>query len=101
MAAAFGTALVVGASSGIGEAMVRRLAREGTMVAAVARREVELQRIASECGGKARVYRHDVKDYGEAPALFDRIVADLGGLDLFVYCAGIMPRVDEGEYSFA
>lgn len=100
MAEAFGTALVVGASSGIGEAIVHQLVREGTTVAAVARRLPELERIAAGAGGKVRPYAHDVRDFAATPALFDRIVADLGHLDVLIYNAGIMPRVEEGEYNF-
>jgi NAD(P)-dependent dehydrogenase (short-subunit alcohol dehydrogenase family) len=97
----FSTAIVVGASSGIGEAMVRKLAQGGTRVAAVARRQGELDRIAAAAGPNVRVYAHDVRDYDATPALFDRIVADLGGCDLFVYNAGVMPAVGESEYDFA
>jgi decaprenylphospho-beta-D-erythro-pentofuranosid-2-ulose 2-reductase len=100
MAASFSTAIIVGASSGLGEAMVRKLAKEGTRVAAVARRASELDRIAAECGANVRVYPHEVRDYDATPALFDRIVADLGGCDLVVYNAGVMPRVEESEYDF-
>lgn len=100
MAVEFGTAVVVGASSGIGEAMVRQLAREGTKVAAVARRLDQLERIATECGPEVRAYAHDVKDFASAPALFDLIVTDLGSVDLLIYNAGVMPRVEEGEYNF-
>lgn len=98
--AAFATALVVGASSGIGEALVRQLAREGTTVAAIARRGDHLEKIAAENPGKVRAYVHDVTDFSSTPALFDRIVADLGQLDLIIYNAGVMPRVEEGEYNF-
>lgn len=100
MAQAFGTALVVGASSGIGEAMVRQLAREGTVVAAVARRTGHLEKLATECGGKVHAYTHDVKQFNGTAALFDQIVADLGHLDVLIYNAGVMPRVEEGEYNF-
>lgn len=101
MASSFGTALVIGASSGIGEAIVRQLVREGTTVAAVARRGELLERLAAESGGKVRPYVHDVKDYAATPGLFDTIVADLGQLDLLIYNSGVMPRVEEGEYNFA
>ncbi len=97
----FRTALIVGASSGIGEAIVRRLVRDGTRVAAVARRKAELDRVAQECGGdKVVPYQHDVRDFDAAPPLYDRILADFDGLDLVVYNAGVMPRVEESEYDF-
>ncbi len=100
--AAFRTAAVIGASTGIGAEMVRQLAAEGVRVAAVSRRLPELEALQAACGGpeKVLVYAHDVKNYDEAPGLFDRIVADLGGLDCLIYNAGIMPRVEESEYNF-
>lgn len=100
MAGSFSTAIVVGASSGIGEAMVRQLAAAGTRVAAVARRRDRLDGLAAECGEKVVPYVHDVRDFGSAPGTFDRIVADFGSVDLLIYNAGVMPRVEEGEYNF-
>ena len=100
MAQSFSTALVVGASSGIGEQLVRQLASSGVRVAALARREVELARIAAGADGKVLTYVHDVRDYDAAPALFDRIAADLGGIDLVIYNAGVMPGVEEHEVDF-
>jgi decaprenylphospho-beta-D-erythro-pentofuranosid-2-ulose 2-reductase len=100
----FQCAIVVGASSGIGEAMARRLAEGGAKVALVARRKEELDRIAhalDSTGERVRSYAHDVTEYDETPALFERIVADLGGLDCIVYASGAMPAVVESEYSFA
>ena len=93
-------AIVVGASSGIGEAMARRLAAQGAEVALVARRHDELERVAAairSTGGKAHVHVHDAAQSGEAAPLFDEIVARLGGLDCLVYAAGTMPELAEGE----
>lgn len=99
-------AIVVGASSGIGEAVARRLASEGVRVALVARREEEL---AAVCGSIAAathetraVYRvHDVTDGDAVPALWDSIEREIGAVDLVVFAAGIMPSVGETEYTFA
>ncbi len=95
-------AVVVGASSGIGAALVGRLAREGHRVAAVARRESELNQL---CGSinrdhpdRAIPFVHDVCDVDGARGVFDQIVRRLDGLDVVVYCAGVMPRVGEDEY---
>ncbi len=98
-------AIVVGASSGIGAALVRQLAREGYRVAALARREGELRALAREleadsasAGGAVLVRAHDVARPAGVPALFEELVRALGGLDLLVYAAGIMPPIGEREY---
>src|SRR5262245_36147285 len=87
--------IVVGASSGIGEAIAVELAASGAHVALIARREAELARVAAAIAaggrGSAAVYTHDVTDYASAPALFRRIVEEMGGLDVLVYSSGVMP----------
>lgn len=98
-------AIVLGASSGIGEALVRRLAAEGYRVAALARRKERLDALAAECaadcartGGAVLAVAHDVLDTDEVPELFERLARELGGLDLFVYATGVMPKVELDEY---
>jgi len=101
-------AIVIGASSGIGAALVRRLALQGYTVAALARREEELHSLAKSVNAncpedtetRVLVYGHDVNDTDVVPLLFQDIVRDLGGLDLIVYVAGIQPMVDANEYNF-
>jgi NAD(P)-dependent dehydrogenase (short-subunit alcohol dehydrogenase family) len=102
MSRTFTKAVVVGASSGIGESIAKRLSASGASVALVARRKSELDRVKEGLVHRetAHVYAHDVSNFDEVPELFDRIVEDLGGLDLIVYAAGVMPKLDEGEYSF-
>lgn len=102
-------AIIVGASSGIGAALLRRLAFSGYNVAGVARRGDELQAICDAInanlppgsGPAALAYEHDVTDYESVPDLFQQIVTDLGGLDLIVYAAAAQPAVDLHEYNFA
>jgi NAD(P)-dependent dehydrogenase (short-subunit alcohol dehydrogenase family) len=69
-------------------------------VGAVARRADALQGLAAEAPARIRPYAHDVRRYDEVPALFQTICRDLGGLDLVVYTAGVMPRVEPDEYDF-
>ncbi len=98
----FKRCIVVGASSGMGEAIARQLCREGATVALVARRADELARLKGEiaaAGGKALVFPHDVRDYQAVEALFQQITAHMEGLDLMVYAAGVMPLIEPDEYS--
>lgn len=99
-------AIVIGASSGIGAALVGRLAAHGYRVAALARREEPLQSLADRLSSMfpaatVLTYAHDVTDYDAVPALFEQIVRELGGLDLIIYAAAVQPRVDLQEYDFA
>jgi len=89
-----GHAIIVGASSGIGAALARQLAAEGYDLALLARRENLLKELCSEINAKAGETRavyfvHDVSNCAEVPGLLQKIIADLGGLDLFIYDAGI------------
>lgn len=97
MSATVRKAIVVGASSGIGAAIARRLRDQGAEVAILGRRRPELEAVA---GGDMKVYVHDAERADEVPALWEQIVADLGGCDTLVYAAGVMPSLAEGEFSF-
>ena len=99
-------AIVVGASSGIGAALTRRLAVEGYHVAAVARSEDKLARICEEADravGEPRVFPvvHDVTDTDSVETAYQEAVDRLDGLDLIVYCAGVMPEVGPDEFDIA
>jgi len=93
-------AIVIGASSGIGEQIVRQLVIDGTKVAAVARRADRLDKLAEDYPGQVLTVPHDVTHYSDVPGLFQEITKQLGGLDLIVYAAGVMPEVTEHEYPF-
>jgi NAD(P)-dependent dehydrogenase (short-subunit alcohol dehydrogenase family) len=97
-----GRALVVGASSGLGAALVRALVSDGYRVAALARRAGELERLREKCGSERVLARaHDVRRPEEVPAVFEALVRELGGLDLVVYAAGIMPKIGPSEFDTA
>jgi short-subunit dehydrogenase len=94
-------AIVIGASSGLGAALVRHLARQRYTVAAVARREAELAALRDAVGREAVCpYVHDVTETDQVPLLFDQITRDLGGLDLIIYVAAVQPPVALHEYNF-
>jgi len=88
-------AIVVGASSGIGLELVKQLSASGCKVAGVARRAERLEGFAN-----VLAFRHDVTRFEEVPGLFQEITGQLGGLDLIVYAAGVMPAVGAQEFSF-
>lgn len=100
MSSKFKQAIIIGASSGIGAELARQLAGQGCMVALVARRESELKKLAQEIGEKSKIYPHDVTSYEQVPSLFQQITRDLGGVDLIIYSAGVMPAIAEDEYTF-
>ncbi|MDX6720266.1 MAG: uncharacterized protein QOJ63_2520 [Solirubrobacteraceae bacterium] len=81
-------ALVTGASSGIGEATARRLAREpGARLILVARREERLRALADELGG-ATVIAADLTQAGAPQRIAAIVEREHGRLDLLVNNAG-------------
>ncbi len=85
------TALITGASSGIGRLLALRLAREGARVALVARREAELRQLATdieEGGGQALVLPCDVAERTGVFACAEQAVRAFGGIDVLVNNAG-------------
>ncbi|MDQ3940143.1 MAG: SDR family NAD(P)-dependent oxidoreductase, partial [Actinomycetota bacterium] len=85
------TAVITGASAGIGAATARRLAKEGFDVVLGARRLDRLQEIAAECGGRAVTL--DVRDANS----IDAFVASLERVDVLVNNAGMALGLDRLE----
>lgn len=95
-------AIVVGASSGIGAELVRVLVDDGFDVVALARREQTLKELFQEVNSErvcVSTIAHDVSDTDAVPAVFRQATEILGGLDLLVYVAGVMPRVGPDEWA--
>jgi short-subunit dehydrogenase len=83
-------AVVTGASSGIGEATARLLARRGWHCVLIARREDVLRRLASELGADVEVC--DVGDREAVAATTARVLERYPEVDLLVNSAGILAR---------
>jgi NAD(P)-dependent dehydrogenase (short-subunit alcohol dehydrogenase family) len=85
------TALVTGASSGIGEATARLFAREGARVVVTARRAGPLEALVAEIqrdGGEAVAVPGDIRDESLARTLVETAVGRFGGLDIAFNNAG-------------
>lgn len=82
------TALVTGAGSGIGRAVAVALARNGWKVALAGRRLRQLEETAQEAGAGCIPMQCDTTDEAAVDALFGRIAAELGRLDLLFNNAG-------------
>ncbi|TCT09303.1 short-subunit dehydrogenase [Tepidamorphus gemmatus] len=87
--AAWTTAWVIGASSGLGREIARQLAARGVSVAASARRADALEVLTRDSGGAIRPYPLDIVDTSAVRAVADRIEQDLGTPDLVVQAAAV------------
>ena len=84
------TAVITGASSGIGAATARALAAAGYHVALLARRVDRITALADELGNGAIAIEADVTDRDALVAAAERVKAELGGADVLVNNAGVM-----------
>jgi NAD(P)-dependent dehydrogenase (short-subunit alcohol dehydrogenase family) len=85
------TAIVTGASSGIGYASARLFAREGANVIVTARRSDALNALVTEIetdGGRAVAVAGDIRDEALARTLVDTAIRQFGGLDIAFNNAG-------------
>jgi short-subunit dehydrogenase len=83
------TAIVTGASSGIGLCVAKALAREGMNLVLAARSGDKLERAAAEIGGQAVAMPTDVADVADLNRLVDRTLATFDSIDVLVNNAGI------------
>ncbi|WP_200980176.1 3-oxoacyl-[acyl-carrier-protein] reductase [Echinicola sp. 20G] len=87
------TALITGASKGIGRAIAIKYAQEGANVAFTFLSSVEkgqaLEKELAEFGIKAKGYRSDASNFSAAEELVSDVVKEFGSLDILVNNAGI------------
>lgn len=87
--------VVTGASSGLGEAVARRLGACGAKLVLGARRLERLEALAAEImadGGEVRILKTDVTDPAQVQMLVDEAVTAFGGLDVMINNAGLMAQ---------
>ena len=85
--------VVTGAGRGLGTLLVHAFSQAGAAVALVARTERELKAVAETLPGPNLVLCGDVSDEDFNEAVADAVVAEWGGLDVWIGNAGISPVV--------
>lgn len=100
-------ALITGASSGIGRKVAQAYVQAGADVAIAARNVEALERIAGELAadgaGKVVPIRCDVTRPDQVTVMVDRVIAELGGIDIAVCNAGVIdvvPMLDMSPEEF-
>ena len=88
------TALITGASRGIGRAIAMKMAKNGANVAIVyAGNEAAAKdtcEAVKELGVKAEIYCCDVSNFDSTKTLVQKVIDDFGGIDILVNNAGIV-----------
>ncbi|HYH56198.1 MAG TPA: 3-oxoacyl-[acyl-carrier-protein] reductase [Anseongella sp.] len=101
------TALITGASKGIGRRIAERFAQEGANVAFTYLSSVEkgqeLEQELQKSGTKIKGYRSNAAEYAAAEELVESVVREFGGLDIVVNNAGItkdglLMRMSEAQW---
>lgn len=82
------TAVITGASSGIGAAIAKKLGSEGWNLALAARRRKELELVASQAGRRAEAIVTDVSRREDVEKLLDATLKAFGQVDVWINNAG-------------
>jgi NAD(P)-dependent dehydrogenase (short-subunit alcohol dehydrogenase family) len=102
MSLAARTALVTGASRGLGRAIALRLSQEGAAIAInYSQRRDGAESLAShilKSGGRAIVCQADIGDSHQVKEMVARVAAELGPIDILVNNAAILHRADLEEH---
>ena len=82
-------AIIMGASSGIGRDLAIEMSKRGYEVGIAARRLEMLQEVAKECKTKTYIKTIDMQHPDEARTKLGDMIAEMDGVDIIVYNAGI------------
>jgi len=80
--------IIIGASSGIGEALAKTFAHQGHTVGLTARRVDKLRELSKSLPGNTFVKEMDVTKYEEARQGLHALIKEMGGMDIIVLNAG-------------
>lgn len=84
--------IIMGASSGIGEATARLLAAQGARLVIAARRRERIEALAAELGPNVLAQLADVRDWEQVAAVVQQAMSAFGRVDVIFNNAGIMPQ---------
>ncbi len=94
------TALITGASSGIGMATAKLLAKEGYRLILAARREDILQQLADDLSTEAMILKLDISDRAAVFAAIENLPNEWKNIDILINNAGLasgMSTIDKGD----
>lgn len=96
-------ALVTGASGGLGSAIAKRLHKAGAHVVITGTREEKLQELKKELGSNVTVVVANLSSGAEVISMYEKMEAEVGGIDILVCNAGItrdnlLIRMSEEEF---
>lgn len=83
------TAIVFGATSGIGKSLTEMLVYDGYKVAVTGRRLEKLEELKSAFPDQIEVYQNDIQNVDEVEAVFNKIVKSFEKIDLVIQSSGI------------
>jgi len=101
------TAVITGASTGIGKAIALLMAENGANVAIIyigdENLAIDVKTQAESCGVKAEIYECDVSNYELSKTICEKVVSDFGSVDVLINNAGIirdglMLRMSESDF---
>jgi NAD(P)-dependent dehydrogenase (short-subunit alcohol dehydrogenase family) len=96
------TAVITGASKGLGQAMAVALAAEGARIALVSRDRAKLEAVAAQiqsAGGEAAVFTADVADEGQVRAAERDVLARYGSVQILINNAGVNVRKPTPDFT--
>lgn len=83
------TAIVFGATSGIGKVLTEILVKEGYKVAITGRRLEKLQELKNQYSNQIEIYQNDIQDVEEVERIFHEIAQEFETIDLIVQSSGV------------
>ena len=92
--------IIMGASSGIGEATAIKLAEQGAKLVIAARREDKISQLAAQLGENVFYQTADVTKRDQVKAVVDLAMNKFGHIDVLYNNAGIMPQGNLSELNY-